>query len=245
MGKRIKVQRRGRGTPVFQAAHSGKIAGVRYPDITSDQIKGVIKEIVHESGRGAPLAYVELPNEQSYYTVAPEGTYVNQEINIGKDSTIQVGNVLPLNKIPEGTLVCNIEIKPGDGGKIARSGGSFATIIAHNPNKTVLKFPSRRNIAIPSDSRATIGVISGGGRLEKPYLKAGEAWHAAKSANRVYPIAHGVKMYAGTHPHGGGRHRRPGKSTTVSRNAPPGAKVGLIAARTSGRGGKRNRGVEA
>ncbi|MBM3291363.1 50S ribosomal protein L2, partial [Candidatus Bathyarchaeota archaeon] len=215
-----------------------------YPDVSDKQINGKIKEIVHESGRGAPLAYIELSNNEGYYTVAPEGSYINQEIQIGKDAIIQVGNILPLNKIPEGTLVCNIEIKPGDGGRIARSGGSFATVIAHNPNKTVVKLPSRRNIAIQSESRATIGVISGGGRLEKPYLKAGEAWHAAKSANRVYPTAHGVKMYAGTHPHGGGRHRRPGKSTTVGRRLPPGAKVGLIAARTSGRGGKRTRGAE-
>jgi large subunit ribosomal protein L2 len=106
---------------------------------------------------------------------------------------------------------------------------------------TVLKLPSKRSVQIHSGARATIGVTSGAGRMEKPFLKAGEAWHAAKAKGQVYPTAHGVKMTAASHPHGGGRHRRPGKSTTVSRLSPPGAKVGLIAARTSGRGGKRRR----
>ncbi|MBN1681963.1 50S ribosomal protein L2 [Candidatus Bathyarchaeota archaeon] len=245
MGKRIKVQRRGRGTPVFQAAKTGKISQVKYPEtVVEEEVKGVIKKIIHESGRNAPLAYIELTNNQNYYTIAPEGTYVNQEIELGKNASLKVGNVLPLVKIPEGTMVCNIELKPGDGGRIARSGGSFATIIAQNPKKTVLKLPSKRNITINNNSRATIGIISGGGRLEKPYLKAGEAWYASKASNKVYPVAHGVKMYAAAHPHGGGRHRRPGKSTTVGRRLPPGAKVGLIAARSSGRGGKRVRRVE-
>ncbi len=130
-------------------------------------------------------------------------------------------------------------LKPGDGGRIVRASGAYATVIAHNLGKTVVKLPSKKSILLPAESRATIGVISGGGRLEKPRLKAGEGHHAAKANNKVYPIAHGVKMTAASHPHGGGRHRRPGKSTTVGRRAPPGAKVGLIAARTSGRGGSK------
>ncbi|MDP2900448.1 MAG: 50S ribosomal protein L2 [Candidatus Bathyarchaeota archaeon] len=239
MGKRIKVQRRGRGTPVFQAAHSGKISQVRYPKTSSGSLHGVVKDIVHEAGRGAPLALIELSNGESFYSAAPEGTHVDQEIFLGPDAPLKVGNIIPLSRVPEGTLVNNIELKPGDGGKIARASGGFATVIAHNLGKTVLKLPSKRSIQVSDDSLATIGVISGGGRLEKPRLKAGEGFHAAMANNKVYPIAHGVKMTAASHPHGGGRHRRPGKSTTVSRNSPPGAKVGLIAARVSGRGGSK------
>ena len=239
MGKRIKVQRRGRGTPVFQAAHSGKISQAKYPKATSGSLYGVVKDILHEAGRGAPLALIELSNGESFYLAAPEGTFVDQEIVIGPDAPLKVGNIIPLSKVPEGTLVNNIELKPGDGGKIARSSGGFATVIAHNLGKTVIKLPSKRSIQVSGNSLATIGVISGGGRLEKPRLKAGEGFHAAEASNKVYPIAHGVKMTAASHPHGGGRHRRPGKSTTVSRNSPPGAKVGLIAARVSGRGGSK------
>ena len=239
MGKRIKVQRRGRGTPVFQAAHSGKISQARYPKASSESLHGVVKDIVHEAGRGAPLALIELSNGESFYCAAPEGAHVDQEIVVGPDAPLKVGNILPLSKVPEGTLVNNIELKPGDGGKIARASGGFATVIAHNLSKTVIKLPSKRSIQVSGDSLATIGVVSGGGRLEKPRLKAGEVFHAAQANNKVYPTAHGVKMTAASHPHGGGRHRRPGKSTTVGRRSPPGAKVGLIAARVSGRGGSK------
>jgi large subunit ribosomal protein L2 len=242
MGKRVKVQRRGRGTPVFQSAHTGKIAQAKYPAVTNESLHGTIKDIVHESGRNVPLAVIELANGETFYSTASEGTHVDQEIIIGAEAPLVVGNIIPLGKIPEGTLVNNLEIQPGDGGKIVRASGVYATVIAHNLDKTVVKLPSKKSILFTAESRATIGIISGGGRLEKPRLNAGEVYHAAKSNNKVYPTAHGVKMTASSHPHGGGRHRRPGKSTTVSRNAPPGAKVGLIAARTSGRGGsKRNR----
>jgi large subunit ribosomal protein L2 len=132
-------------------------------------------------------------------------------------------------------MVCNIELRPGDGGKIAKSSGSFATVVSHNNDKTSVKLPSKRSVTLSNDSRATVGIISGGGRREKPYMKAGDVHHAKRAKGHIYPIAHGVKMTAASHPHGGGRHRRPGKSTTVSRHAPPGAKVGLIAARNSGK----------
>jgi large subunit ribosomal protein L2 len=241
MGKRIKVQRRGRGTPVFQGAHTGKVAQAKYPAVSNESLRGTIKDIIHESGRAAPLAVIELTNGETFYSAAPEGTHVDQVIVIGAEAPLMVGNVIPLGKVPEGTLVNNLEIRPGDGGRIVRASGAYATVISHNLDKTVVKLPSKKSILLPAESRVTIGVISSGGRLEKPRLKAGEGHHAAKSNNKVYPIAHGVKMTAASHPHGGGRHRRPGKSTTVSRNAPPGAKVGLIAARVSGRGGSKRK----
>ena len=241
MGKRIKVQIRGRGTPVFRAGKSGKIADIKYPDPSDASIQGIIKEIIHEPGRIAPLTLIELSNGELFYSTVSEGSYINQKVVVGNDASLNVGNIISLGKVPEGTLVSNIELQPGDGGKIARASGGYATVIAHNPNTTVVKLPSRRNIQLPSASRATIGIVAASGRLEKPRLKAGEGFHAAKSKNKVYPTAHGVKMFAGTHPHGGGRHRRPGKSTTVGRRMPPGAKVGLIAARSSGRGSKRIR----
>jgi large subunit ribosomal protein L2 len=136
-------------------------------------------------------------------------------------------------------MVSNIELRPGDGGKIARSSGSFGTVIAHTKTHTSVRVPSKRTVTIHNDARATIGIISGAGRREKPFLTAGEKVHAKKAKGHVYPVAHGVKMPAAMHPHGGGRHRRPGKSTTVSRHAPPGAKVGLIAARNSGKRQRR------
>ena len=83
--------------------------------------------------------------------------------------------------------------------------------------------------------RAMIGEVAGGGRLEKPFLRAGARHHAKRAAGRVYPRMRGIAMAAVYHPFGGGRHQHPGKSTSTSRNAPPGRKVGLIAPRKTGR----------
>jgi large subunit ribosomal protein L2 len=239
MGKKIKVQRRGRGGSQFQARKVGKIASTKYPKKTNTTEKGKLKILQHEPGRGAPLAYIEFEEGGGFYTSAIEGTYIDQEIEVGPTAEAKVGNVLPLGNIPEGTMVCNIELTPGDGGKLARSSGSHATVITRDKKHTVVKLPSKRNIRVPNNSRATIGIISGGGRLEKPFMTAGQKLHKKKAKGHKYPVAHGVKMAAASHPHGGGRHRRPGKSTTVSKHAPPGAKVGLIAARNSGKRQRR------
>ncbi len=239
MGKKLRVQRRGRGGHQFKAAKMNKVAPAKYPTKREETLQGYIKTMAHEPGRGAPLAYIDFGQGEGFYTSAIEGTSVNQEITIGTEAPLSVGNVLPLGKIPEGSMVCNIELRPGDGGKIARASGSFATVIAHTNTHTTIRLPSRRTVSISNDARATIGIISGGGRREKPFMTAGEKRHNKEAKGHKYPTPHGVKMPAAMHPHGGGRHRRPGKSTTVSRHAPPGAKVGLIAARNSGKRQRR------
>jgi large subunit ribosomal protein L2 len=239
LGKKIKVQRRGRGGSVFRAAKAHKIAPAKYPSLSEENINGTIKDLVHESGRAVPLAYIEFQPGIGFYSSAIEGAYVNQQIIVGPEAPAKVGNVLPVGRVPEGTMVCNIELRPGDGGRIARASGSFGTVIAHTSTHTSIRLPSRRTVTIPNNSRVTIGIIGGGGRKEKPFMKAGDRLMAKKAKGHKYPIAHGVKMPAAMHPHGGGRHRRPGKSTTVSRHAPPGAKVGLIAARNSGKRKRR------
>ena len=233
MGKKLRVQRRGRGTPTFAARRMGKIAPAKYP--STDNVSGVVKDLMHEPGRGTPLAYIALDSGSGYYAVATEGMYINQPISIGAEAALKIGNVRPVGMIPVGTMISNIEFKPGDGGRVAKSSGSFAMVVTHGPKGTVIKLPSKRNVTISGNCRATIGIISSGGRREKPFLKAGEKSKMKKAKGQVYPTTKGIKMAAASHPHGGGRHRRPGSSTTVSRHAPPGAKVGLIAARNSGK----------
>lgn len=242
MGKKIKVQRRGRGTSQFRASKTNKISPSKYPIFKENVLHGSIVDLVHESGRGSPLAIVKLlraGGDQEFYIPAIEGIAIGDAVSIGMGAEISLGNTLAVGGIPEGTMVCNVELRPGDGGKIARSSGAFATVMSHTSSGTTLRLPSKKDLVIPNQSRATIGIVSGGGRKEKPRIKAGEAHYAARAKGHIYPIAHGVKMTSASHPHGGGRHRRPGKSTTVSRNAPPGAKVGLIAARNSGKRQRR------
>jgi len=242
MGKRIRVQRRGRGSPTFRASSHKRVAPAHYPILSKEEREGVvhgqISGILHETGRGSPIASVRLETGQTFYTVIPEGVYEGQPTQVGSKASIDIGNVLPLGSIPEGTIVCNIELSPGDGGKIARSSGAYATVVAHTSEGTMIKLPSGKTRYVSDLCRATIGVISGAGRVEKPFLKAGAKFHWKRSKGLKYPRTRGVAMVAASHPYGSSK-RGGRKGTTVSRGAPPGKKVGLIAARSTGRKGKR------
>lgn len=244
MGKRIRVQRRGRGSPTFRASTHKRVAPVKYPPTSKEELEkvihGQVAEIVHDPGRGSPLASIKLETGKTYYTVVPEGVYEGQPTQIGGLATVEIGNVLPLGKVPEGTMVCNIELSPGDGGKIARSSGSYVTVVAHTPEGTMVKLPSRKTRYLNDLCLATIGVVSGAGRVDKPYLKAGDKFHLMRARGRVYPRTRGVAMVAAAHPYGSSK-RGARKVTTVSRHAPPGKKVGLIAARSTGRKRKRRK----
>ena len=197
------------------------------------QLSGVVEALVHDPGRGAPLAYVKFENGRTCYIVPPEGTYKGQQIRLGGKAPAEVGNILPLGKVPEGTLVCNLELRPGDRGKLAKSSGAYATVVGHTPQGTMIRLPSRRTRYVNDYCMATIGVVSGAGRTEKPFLKAGEKFHLMKAKGHKYPRTSGRKMVAAVHPYGSSK-RSARKCTTTSHGAPPGQKVGLIAARGAG-----------
>merc|ERR1712097_176774 len=135
--------------------------------------------------------------------------------------------------------------KTGDRGKLARASGNYATVIAHNPDtkKTRVKLPSGSKKVIPSANRAMVGCIAGGGRIDKPILKAGRAFHKYRVKRNSWPKVRGVAMNPVEHPHGGGNHQHIGHPSTISRASVPGQKVGMIAARRTGRrmgGGKKD-----
>jgi large subunit ribosomal protein L8e len=205
-------------------------------------IKGVVTEIIHDPGRGAPLARVTFRDPVRYkldkqLNIAAEGLYSGQFIYCGRKATLSVGNTLPLGEMPEGTIVCNVEAKAGDRGTLARCSGDYAIVVTHNPEAgiTRIKLPSGAKKVVPSTCRATVGQVAGGGRTEKPMLKAGRAYHKYKAKRNSWPKVRGVAMNPVEHPHGGGNHQHIGHASTVSRKAPPGQKVGLIAARRTGR----------
>lgn len=156
---------------------------------------------------------------------------------------ISIGNCMPLGTMPEGMIISNVEEKMGDGGKLARTSGAYITLVSHNVdnNTSKVKLPSGQKKTFSSRNRALIGIIAGGGRTDKPMLKAGNAYHKYKVKRNCWPKVRGVAMNPVEHPHGGGNHQHIGKPSTVRRNCPPGRKVGLIAARRTGRlrGGKR------
>ena len=115
--------------------------------------------------------------------------YSGQFVYCGKKAQITIGNVMPIGQMPEGTIVCNLEEKTGDRGKLARASGNYATVIAHNPdtNRTRVKLPSGSKKVIPSANRAMIGLVAGGGRIDKPILKAGRAYHKYKVKRNCWP----------------------------------------------------------
>jgi large subunit ribosomal protein L2 len=232
MGKRITSQVRGKGTPTHRAPSHRYKADLRHLKFTEDVIKAKVVDIEHDTARNTPIALVELDGSKCYI-LATEGMGIGDVVEYN-GSTIRAGNTTFLKNIPEGTPICNIESQPGDGGKFARASGTFALVIAHEENRTLVQMPSGQLKWFHPKCRATIGIVAGGGRTDKPFVKAGKKYHKLKSKATKYPRVRGVAMCAVYHPFGGGKHQHTGKPKTVSRNAPPGRKVGSIAARRTG-----------
>ncbi|MFW6263279.1 MAG: 50S ribosomal protein L2, partial [Thermotogota bacterium] len=166
-------------------------------------------------------------------TIAPEGIVVGQEIAIATTDA-KVGNVLKIQDIPEGTPIFNIEGQPGDGGKYVRSSGTSAKIGPKVADGITIIFPSKKKKVFSENCRAMIGVAAGGNRVEKPILKAGNAYYKAKARNHLFPVVSGSAMNAVAHPFGNKRTARKSKNRPIPRNAPPGRKVGNVAARRTG-----------
>jgi len=225
MGKRIIPQRRGHGSSVYRAP-SHRYAG-RPVNPKIREGRGYVVEIFHDPGHTAPLARVKFECGEEYLMIAHLGMYEGQEIQVGENAEIRPGNVLPLGSVPEGVPIYNIEARPGDGGKYIRSGGNYAQVVTHGV-KTTVQMPSGEFKLFDPKCRATIGIIAGGGRKEKPMLKAGKIYHAWRSKARKHVRVRGVAMNAVNHPHGGGNHQHVGRPSTVSRHAPPGRKVGRL-----------------
>ncbi len=236
MGKRTLVRRRGRGGKQFRAIIVGKIAPTKYPNFKGDELHaGVVMDIIHERGRDAPLAKIKFDNGIYSYVPAPEGTVVGNKIEVGNNANPSSKNILNLGSIPDGTLVCNIEKNIGDGGKLIKAAGSSAIVFSHSIDSVKIKFPSGSILNMNPNCRAMIGIISGGGKMEKPFLKAGNKAKYMQSRGRLYPVVRGIAQAAVYHPHGGGRHQHIGHPSSVGRNTPPGAKVGNISPRKTGR----------
>jgi len=132
-------------------------------------------------------------------------------------------------------MIFNIESIPGDGGKFVRSSGTFAKVVSQMKDTVIVQLPSKKRKEFHPKCRASIGVVAGGGRPEKPLLKAGNSFFKMKAKNKLWPKVSGSAMNAVDHPFGNKRTSRKSKAKPISRNAPPGRKVGMVAARRTGR----------
>lgn len=230
MGKRIIQQARGKGSLSYRVRKAAYRYKIKYP---MREGEAEILNIIHSAGHSAPLLKLKLKDE-IFYNPAFNGAVSGDKILVG-NSEVKPGNILNLKDIPSGTQVYNLEINPGDGGKMMRAAGSSAAVSKKNEfNKVVILMPSRKEIILSGDCRATIGVIAGSGKLLKPFVKAGPRFYKMKARNKLWPRTSAVKMNAIDHPFGSGRGKRI-KSKIAKRNAPAGARVGHIRPRRTGR----------
>lgn len=227
MGKRIISRARGKGGPRYRSPGHRFVSDIAHPK----EGKYVITDIVHDPSKSTPLAMLKSESGEVCYTLAAEGIKVGDILNVG--GSAYTGNITKLAAVPKGSPVFAIEKTPGSGPKFCRTSGSYAFIIASEPDKVIVQLPSRELKTLDPRCRAIVGYPAGGGRTEKPFVKAGQRFYATRARNKLWPRTSGNKMNPVDHPFGG--RTKPGWPKSVSRWAPPGQKVGSIASRRTGR----------
>jgi large subunit ribosomal protein L2 len=168
-------------------------------------IEAVVERVEYDPNRTAFIALIVYADGERSYIICPDGLKEGDSIVSGKQSDIKVGNALPFLYIPVGTIVHNIEIKPGTGGKLARSAGSYAQLVSKDGGYAQIRMNSGEIRLVSVDSYATIGYVSNLDHKNVNYGKAGR-----KRWLGVRPTVRGVAMNPIDHPHGGGEGRTSG-----------------------------------
>lgn len=169
------------------------------------EVPATVKTIEYDPNRSARIALLFYADGEKRYILAPNGLKVGQKIVAGPSVAPEVGNALPLSKIPVGTLVHNVELHPGKGGQIIRSAGTYAQLLAREGKYATLKMPSGEMRKVLSACMATVGVVSNADHMNERKGKAGRnRWLG------VRPRVRGVAMNPVDHPMGGGEGRSSG-----------------------------------
>ena len=172
---------------------------------TKDGIPAVVQSIEYDPNRSARIALLYYADGVKTYIVAPNGLEVGTTVMSGPDAAPEIGNALPLSKIPIGTVVHNIELRPGQGAKMARSAGTFAQLVSREDMYAILKMPSGEIRKILSACKATIGSVGNSDHALEKSGKAGRSrWLGRRPHNR------GVVKNPVDHPMGGGEGRASG-----------------------------------
>ena len=177
-----------------------------------DNVPGTVKTIEYDPNRSANIALIAYADGEKRYIIAPNKLKVGQVIVSGPEADIVVGNALPIANIPVGTIIHNVELKPGKGGQLARSAGNGAQLMAKEGKYATLRLPSGEMRMVPINCRASIGVVGNG---EHSLINIGKA--GRKRNMGIRPTVRGSVMNPNDHPHGGGEGKtgigRPGPST--------------------------------
>lgn len=177
-----------------------------------DGIVGTVKTIEYDPNRTANIALISYADGEKRYILAPNGLKVGQKVMSGPTAEIEVGNSLPLENIPVGTQIHNIEMHPGKGGQLVRAAGNSAQLMAKEGKYATLRLPSGEMRMVPIGCRASIGVVGNGEHALVNIGKAGRKRHMG-----IRPTVRGSVMNPNDHPHGGGEGKagigRPGPCT--------------------------------
>lgn len=177
-----------------------------------DGIPGRVATIEYDPNRSANIALIHYVDGEKRYIIAPKGLKVDDVITSGAGSDIKVGNALPLENIPVGTVIHNIELKPGKGGQLVRAAGTEAQLLGKEEEYVTIRLSSGEVRRVLKVCRATIGSVGNGDHELVKLGKAGRARHMGKR-----PEVRGVVMNPVDHPHGGGEGRAPiGRKSPLS-----------------------------
>jgi large subunit ribosomal protein L2 len=183
---------------------------------TKDGVPAKVDSIQYDPNRNARIALLFYVDGEKRYIIAPDGLKVGQMVESGPDAPPTVGNCMPLNKMPLGVTVHNIELLPGQGAKLCRSAGSGASLMARESEWAQITLPSGEIRRIPGNCRATIGQVGNQDDMNIVYGKAGR-----KRWLGIRPTVRGTTMNPCDHPHGGGEGRTKGGRHPVSPTGVP------------------------
>ncbi len=175
-------------------------------------VPGTVATIEYDPNRTANIALINYADGEKRYIIAPKGLEVGAKIEAGENADIKVGNALPIMNIPVGTMVHNIELRPGKGGELARSAGASAQILGREANYVMIRLSSGEQRKVLGTCFATIGEV---GNADHELVKLGKAGRTRHMGIR--PTVRGSVMNPNDHPHGGGEGRAPvGRKTPVT-----------------------------
>ncbi len=169
-----------------------------------DYIIGTVTAIEYDPNRTSNIALITYSDGEKRYIIAPKGLNVGMKIESGENADIKVGNNLPINKMPEGTMIHNVELKAGKGGQLARSAGSSVQILGFEGKYALLRLTSGEVRKVISTNRATVGEVGNEDHELVSIGKAGRKRHMG-----IKPTVRGSVMNPNDHPHGGGEGRAP------------------------------------
>ncbi len=205
--------RNNRGRMTVRHRGGGHKRRYRIVDFKRDKrdIPALVETIEYDPNRSARIALLKYADGERRYILAPNGLQVGDPVSAGESVEVKPGNAMPLTRVPLGSFVHNVELKPGKGGQMARGAGTAAQLMARERGQAILRLPSKEMRMVPQECFATIGQVGNPTHENINWGKAGKSRHRGRR-----PRVRGVAMNPVDHPHGGGEGKSSGGRHPVS-----------------------------